>query len=268
FTGRIRFRAVTFSYRPEQEVLRRFSLDVPPGEKVAVVGKSGSGKSTVINLLLRLYDPQQGTVNIDGIDIRRLTLSSLRAQLATVLQDSYIFDATVRENIAMARPGATEEQIIAAARAAEAHEYIEQLPQGYETHLGEAGAGLSGGQKRRLAIARATLRDAPIVILDEPTAGLDAASERRVVDALDRLTAGKTTLIVTHQLATVANADRIVVMEDGRIIEAGNHQELMARQGPYWHLWQEQMADVVTPPGSDGEDANMGTDMGIAVVTG
>jgi ATP-binding cassette subfamily B protein len=209
--------------------------------KVAIVKESGSGKSTVISLLLRLYDPQEGTVSIDGIDIRRLTLSSLRAQLATVLQDSYIFDATVRENIAMARPGATDEEITGAARAAEAHEFIEKLPEGYETQLGEAGATLSGGQKRRLAIARAILRNAPVVVLDEPTAGLDAASERRVVEALDRLTAGKTTLVVTHQLSTVANADRIVVMDNGVVADEGTHNELLARRGPYWRLWQEQM---------------------------
>ena len=260
FTGRVRFRAVTFSYRPEHKVLRDFSLEVPPGMKVAIVGESGSGKSTVISLLLRLYDPQEGTVSIDGIDIRRLTLSSLRAQLATVLQDSYIFDATVRENIAMARPGATDEEITGAARAAEAHDFIEELPQGYETQLGEAGATLSGGQKRRLAIARAILRNAPVVVLDEPTAGLDAASERRVVEALDRLTVGKTTIVVTHQLSTVANANRIVVMDNGMVVDKGTHNELLARRGHYWRLWQKQTGTVEPEP----EGATRAREAGVA----
>ena len=247
FRGEIEFHQVHFSYQPGQEALQDFSLKVHAGEKVAIVGESGSGKSTVISLLLRLYDPQTGTVSVDGKDIRRFTLGSLRVQLATVLQDSYIFDTSVRENIALARVGATEEEVIAAARAAEAHELIEQLPEGYETQLGEAGARLSGGQKRRLAIARAILRDAPIVVLDEPTAGLDAASESRVIEALDRLAAGKTTLIVSHQLSTIANADRIVVLENGRTVEEGSHEDLLARNGPYRHLWDRQTGVVVTP---------------------
>ena len=177
FKGRIRFNHVHFGYQPGQEVLRGLDLEVTPGEKVAIVGGSGSGKSTVINLLMRLYDPQRGTITIDGIDIRRFTLRSFRPQIATVLQDSYIFDTTIKENIALARKDASQDEIIAAAQAAEAEEFIERLPAGYDTHIVEGGAGLSGGQKRRLAIARAILRNVPIVIMDEPTTGLDAVSE-------------------------------------------------------------------------------------------
>ena len=249
FRGHILFNKVSFGYKPGQKVLWDFNLGVKPGEKVAIVGDSGSGKTTVINLLMRLYDPQNGTVSIDGVDISSFSLSSLRAQIATVLQDSYIFDTTIKENIALARNSATHEQIVGAAQAAEAHDFIMQLSEGYDARVGEAGAGLSGGQKRRLTIARSILRDVPIVILDEPTAGLDAINEKRVMDALERLTTDKTTLIVTHQLSTIANADHIVVLDKGKVAEEGTHSQLLAKGSLYWRLWQSQIGET----GSESE---------------
>jgi ATP-binding cassette subfamily B protein len=243
FRGNIEWKGVAFGYRPGQPILRDFNLSVSQGQKVAFVGDSGSGKSTVLQLLMRLYDPQQGEITIDGVDIRSLKLASLRNQMAIVLQDSFIFNMSIAENIAIARPGATQAEIVEAAGAAEADEFIQALPQGYDTILGEGGAGLSGGQKRRLAIARAFLRDAPIILLDEPTTGLDAASEQRVVEAVKRLSQGKTTLIVSHQLATVADADLIVVISGGKVVESGNHKELLEREGLYKRLWETQQTE-------------------------
>ncbi|MDP1990436.1 MAG: ABC transporter ATP-binding protein, partial [Syntrophales bacterium] len=244
FRGNIEWRDVTFGYRPDQAVLQNFSLAVSSGRKVAFVGESGSGKSTVLQLLMRLYDPQHGTISIDGVDIRSLKLPSLRNQMAVVLQDSYIFNMSIEENIAIGKPGATQQEIEEAAKAAEADDFIRMLPQGYETTLGEGGAGLSGGQKRRLAIARAFLRNAPIILLDEPTVGLDAASEQKVAQAVQRLSQGKTTLIVTHQLATVADADLIVVLSAGRIVESGSHGKLLEIGGLYKRLWETQQGEA------------------------
>lgn len=247
FRGHVEFRDVWFGYEKDHPILRDFRLAAAAGERVALVGDSGSGKSTILHLLMRLYDPDRGTVAIDGRDIRDFTLASLRGQMAVVLQDSYIFRMSVRENIAMAKPGASEEEITAAARAAGAHDFIQRLPQGYDTQLGEGGGGLSGGQKRRLAIARAILRDAPIVILDEPTVGLDAASEKRVMEAIGRLTRGRTTFMVTHQLATIMDFDRIVVLSGGKVVESGRHEDLIRADGLYRRLWESQQA---------GEDAS------------
>ena len=193
---------------------------------------------------MRLYDPQHGYISIDGVDIRSLKLPSLRNQMAVVLQDSYIFNMSITENIAIGKPGATQEEIEEAAKAAEAEDFIRMLPEGYETTLGEGGAGLSGGQKRRLAIARAFLRNAPIILLDEPTVGLDAASEQKVAEAVRRLSQGKTTLIVSHQLATVADADLIVVLSAGRIVESGSHGELLEMGGLYKRLWETQQGEA------------------------
>lgn len=244
FRGNVEWKNVTFGYRPGQEVLQNLSLAITSGQKVAFVGESGSGKSTVLQLLMRLYDPQQGTISIDGIDIRSLKLPSLRNQMAVVLQDSYIFNMSIAENIAVGKPGASRQEIEEAAKAAEADEFIRMLPQGYETALGEGGAGLSGGQKRRLAIARAFLRNAPITLLDEPTAGLDAASEQKVAEAVKRLSQGKTTLIVSHQLAIVADAELIVVLSGGRIVESGRHQKLLEMGGLYKRLWETQQGEA------------------------
>ncbi len=249
FKGRIHFSRVHFAYQSDKEVVKGFDLKIKAGEKLAIVGNSGCGKSTIVNLLLRLYDPQHGTITIDNIDIRKFTLNSLRTQISTVLQDSYIFDTTVKENIALAYSGnladiASNENIIAAAKTAKAHEFIQELPEGYDTHLGEGGARLSGGQKRRIAIARTILRNVPIVILDEPTVGLDAVSEKKVIEAIDNLTAGRTVIIVTHQLSTIINSDHIVVMDDGKIAEEGTHNELLNQHGLYRRLWEGQTSRI------------------------
>ncbi len=240
FRGHVEFRNVWFGYQKNHPILRDLSLTVAPGERVALVGDSGSGKSTILHLLMRLYDPDMGMVAIDGRNIRDFTLASLRNQMAVVLQDSYIFRTTVRENIGMAKPGASEDEIVVAARAAGAHDFILGLPQGYDTQLGEGGGGLSGGEKRRLAIARAFLRDAPIVILDEPTVGLDATAEKRVMEAIGRLTQGRTTFMVTHQLATIIDFDKILVLSNGLVVESGRHEELIQADGTYRRLWESQ----------------------------
>ncbi len=246
--GRIELERVTFGYHKDRPVLSDFSLIIEEGQRVALVGDSGNGKSTILHLIMKLYSPQQGTVRIDGLDISALACSSLRTQLAIVLQDSHLFNLSIRGNIAMARPGATELEVARAARAAGADEFIRKLPQGYRTHLGEGGAGLSGGQKRRIAIARAILRDAPIVLLDEPTTGLDPISEQKVSEALKSLTKGKTTIVVTHQLKTVAEMDRIVVLSQGEIAESGKHQELLNRNGVYKMLWDAQQSRESSVP--------------------
>jgi ATP-binding cassette subfamily B protein len=249
FRGHILFNKVSFGYKPGQKVLSDFSLKVQAGEKVGIVGDSGCGKTTVISLLMRLYDPQDGEIGIDGMDIRSFSLNSLRAQISTVLQDSYIFEATVKENIGLARSGAVDEEILAAAQAARAHEFIMQLPQAYDTQLGEGGTGLSGGQRRRLAIARAILRNAPVIIMDEPTEGLDAISERQVMETLARLTVDKTSIIVTHQLSTIRNVDHIVVLDKGKVAEEGTHSQLLENGSLYWRFWQNQMGET----GSESE---------------
>ncbi|MGC9008252.1 MAG: ATP-binding cassette domain-containing protein, partial [Halothiobacillaceae bacterium] len=243
--GHVRFEGVRFAYGEGQpEVLRGIDLDVPAGTTVAIVGQSGSGKTTLLNLLPRFYDPTGGRILIDGVDIRVLPLADLRAQLAWVGQEITLFDDSVANNIAYGSlQGASMETIRAAADQAQATAFIEGLPEGFETRVGERGVLLSGGQRQRIAIARALLRQAPILLLDEATSALDTASERLIQQALEGLMRHRTTLIIAHRLSTIRNADRIVVMEGGRIIEQGRHDELLERGGHYARLYRLQFSE-------------------------
>jgi ATP-binding cassette subfamily B protein len=238
--GAITFQHVSFGYDPEHPVLHDICFSIRPGMVVALVGHTGAGKSSILHLIQRFYDPQEGQIYIDGQDIRTYTLASLRRQIALVPQDPMLFRASVRENIAYGRPDATDQEIIAAARAAYADEFIRRLPQGYDTMLEERGIGLSGGERQRLAIARAMVRRAPLLLLDEPTVGLDAEAEQIVIQALERLMIGRTTLISAHHLATIQRADLILVLDQGRIIEAGTPAELLAARGHYFQLYSLQ----------------------------
>ncbi len=239
--GSVRYDRVTFGYEPGKEVLHNVSFETKPGEVVAIVGPTGSGKTTMVNLLVRFFDPWSGSVSVDGRDIRHITIHSLRQQMAMVLQDPFIFPLTVAENIAYSRPDATPDEIRAAAEAANADEFIRRLPEGYRTVVGERGATLSGGEKQRLSIARAFLMNAPVLILDEPTSALDAGTESLLLNSLKRLMKDRTTFIIAHRLSTIRNADRILVMNRGEIMETGTHSELISLKGLYATLYHQQI---------------------------
>jgi len=238
--GEVELDGVQFAYRGRVPVLRDISLHVPAGSRVAIVGPTGAGKTTLLSLLVRFYDPQRGRVLIDGIDIRRLTLASLRSQIALVLQEPLLFAGSVASNIRYGRLDASIDEVIAAAKAANAHDFISRLPHGYETLVGERGSGLSGGERQRIAVARAFLKDAPILVLDEPTSSIDSKTEAVILDALDRLAVGRTTFTIAHRLSTIREADLIVVLDHGAIVERGTDEELLRKGGLYSQLHAAQ----------------------------
>jgi len=240
FEGAVEFKGVSFAYQPEQPILKDLSFKIGPGQIAAFVGPTGGGKSTIVSLVARFYDPTAGTVEIDGADVRRYTMKSLRQQISFVLQETLLFNAPIWKNIAYGRPEATREEIVEAAKLANAHEFIEAMPEGYDTMVGERGVTLSGGQRQRIAIARAVVRDTPILILDEPTSGLDAASEQAVFEALTRLMKGRTSIVIAHHLATVQRAQVIFVLKDAALVEQGTHAELLAKGGVYSELYEIQ----------------------------
>ena len=248
FKGQIDFEHVDFCYKEGEQILKDVSLHVDPGSMVALVGPTGSGKTTIVNLVARFYDPNNGSVKIDGADIREFTQKSLRNQISFVLQDTVLFSGTIWDNIAYGRPNASEAEIVKAAETANAMEFIEKLPEKFDTTVGERGVTLSGGQRQRIAIARAIIRNTPILVLDEPTSGLDAQSEQLVFEALDRLMEGKTSIVIAHRLSTIRRAGCIYVVQDGSVVESGSHDELLARpEGMYHKLHEIQFSQEEAP---------------------
>jgi ATP-binding cassette subfamily B protein len=240
----VEFDNVSFAYHGVEAVVHGINLEVKPGQCVAILGATGAGKSVLMSLIPRFFDPISGRVLIDGHDARRLNLEDLRRNIGSVFQESFLFSNTIAANIAFGHPEATRDQIEKAARIAAAHDFISALPEGYETVLGESGNSLSGGQRQRLAIARAVLLEPAILLLDDPTAAIDSETEHEIFEALDRAIAGRTTFIVAHRLSTLRRADFIIVMEDGRIVQRGTHEELMRMQGPYLRVANLQLVDA------------------------
>jgi len=240
--GNVVMSDVVFEYKGGDSVIKDLSIDFAPGKTTALVGPSGGGKSTIMNLVMRLYDPTSGSVSINGVDLRDVSFASLREQISFVGQDTFLFDGSVKSNIALGSEGATDAQIIAAAKAANAHDFISNLKNGYDSEVGENGGNLSGGQRQRVSIARAILRDSPILLMDEATSALDSGSEYLIKEALDRLTEGRTTIVIAHRLSTVLNADRIIVIKDGAIAEQGTLDELLASEGLFKELYDHQFS--------------------------
>jgi ATP-binding cassette subfamily B protein/subfamily B ATP-binding cassette protein MsbA len=238
--GHIRFESVTFGYESERPVISEVTLEARPGETIALDGPTGSGKSTLASLVLRFFDPWEGRITFDGVDVRKLRLADLRSQVSIVLQDPFLMPLSVADNIAYGRANASRNEVVAAAVAAQADAFIRGLPEAYDTVIGERGATLSGGERQRIAIARAFLKDAPVLILDEPTSSLDARTEATLVEAFGRLMEGRTTLIIAHRLSTVRHADRIAVMDRGRLVELGSHEELLGIEGIYRRFHTQQ----------------------------
>ena len=261
--GGIDLEDVGFGYPSRPDTLRRISFSIKPGEAVALVGPTGAGKSTLMSLLPRLYDPESGRVMIDGNDVRDLTLDSVRSQFSVVLQEPLLFSGTIADNIAYGRPGCSQAEIEEAARAANAHDFIQRLPQKYKTKLGERGAKISGGERQRIAVARAFLRDAPILILDEPTSSIDSRTEAVILEALERLMRGRTTIMIAHRLSTIRSVDRILVLNGGELVEQGTHKTLVARHGLYRELWQAQTRHRQRPQ-ADGQTQTNGQNGGQA----
>jgi ATP-binding cassette subfamily B protein len=238
--GRVVYTGVNAEYKSDEPVLRNVDLVAEPGETIAIVGPTGAGKTTLVNLLPRFYDVTSGTVTIDGVDVRDVTLPSLRQQIGVVLQDSFLFSDTVMNNIRFGRPEATDEEVVAAAQLARAHDFIERLPDGYQTVLGERGSGLSQGQRQLLSIARAALTQPRILILDEATSSVDTRTERQIQAALEQIMEGRTSFVIAHRLSTIRNADQVLVLVKGAIVERGRHEELLAQHGVYYDLYMSQ----------------------------
>jgi len=243
FKGKIEFEHVTFAYDEKTPVLNDITFKIEAGKVAAIVGPSGAGKSTIISLIPRFYDPQSGRIKIGGVDIREYKLKSLREQISFVLQDTLLFHASIWDNIAYGKPDAEPQKVVRAAKLANAHEFIEKMPEGYATMVGERCMTLSGGQRQRIAIARAIIRDTPILVLDEPTSGLDSSSEQAVIEALDRLMEGRTSIVVAHHLSSIRHADVIFVIKDSELVEQGSHEELLAAGGVYSDLYRTQTCE-------------------------